>query len=51
MMQKKFEDYKKMVEALYHPVKYEITSVPEGTLIDYRDKEIRIMCPAGTEFK
>jgi hypothetical protein len=30
--------------------KYEITSVPNGTLIDYRDKEIRIMCPVGTTF-
>ena len=48
---KKFEDYKKMVEALYHPVKYEITSVPEGTIIDYRDKEIRVMCPKNTVFQ
>lgn len=27
---------------------YEIASVPEGTLIDYRDKEIRIMCPVNS---
>lgn len=26
--------------------RYEITSVPTGTLVDYGDKEIRIMCPA-----
>lgn len=34
-----------------HMVKrYEITSVPEGTLVDYRDKEIRVMCPTGAVF-
>lgn len=27
--------------------KYEITDVPVGTLVDYSEKEIRIMCPAG----
>ena len=30
--------------------KYEITSVPEGTLVDYRDKEIRVMCPVDTKW-
>lgn len=30
--------------------KYEITSTPEGTLVDYRDKEIRVMCPADTKW-
>ena len=30
--------------------KYEITSTPEGTLVDYRDKEIRVMCPIGTKW-
>lgn len=30
--------------------KYEITSVPEGTLVDYRDKEIRVMCPVSTKW-
>ena len=30
--------------------KYEITGVPAGTLVDYREKEIRVMCPVGTEF-
>lgn len=29
-------------------VKYNITDVPKGTLIDYREKEIRVMCPANT---
>lgn len=30
--------------------KFEITSVPEGTLVDYRDKEIRVMCPSNTKW-
>jgi hypothetical protein len=29
---------------------YEITDVPEGTLVSYSDKEIRIMCPSNTVF-
>lgn len=36
-------------ETLKH-VKYEITSVPAGTLVDYRDKEIRVMCPTDTQW-
>ena len=30
--------------------KYEITDVPEGTLVDYREKEIRVMCPENSQF-
>lgn len=30
--------------------KYDITDVPTGTIVDYREDEIRIMCPQGTEF-
>ena len=30
--------------------KYEITNVPVGTLVDYREKEIRVMCPADTKW-
>lgn len=30
--------------------RYEVTSKPKGTLVDYRDKEIRVMCPANTEW-
>ena len=40
----------KMVEAAmgeHLTKKYEITSVPTGTLIDYRESEIRVMCPAN----
>ena len=33
-----------------HEAKYVIGSVPEGTLVDFREKEIRVMCPEGTEF-
>ena len=29
---------------------YEIAQAPEGTLVDYFDKEIRIMIPGGTDF-
>lgn len=29
---------------------YEISHKPTGTMVDYRDKEIRIMCPASTEW-
>jgi hypothetical protein len=32
-------------------IKYEVTHKPAGTLVDYRDKEIRIMCPADTKFE
>lgn len=31
--------------------KYEIKNLPEGALVDYREKEIRVMCPVDTEFK
>lgn len=34
----------------YNAEKYEITNVPEGTLVDYREKEIRVMCPVGTKW-
>ena len=37
-------------DAKYLSRKYEITSVPAGTLVDYRDKEIRVMVPAGTQW-
>lgn len=36
------------VEAKYEEIKYEIADVPTGTLINYRDGEIRICCPADT---
>lgn len=30
--------------------RYEVIDVPAGTLVDYFDKEIRIMCPTNAEF-
>lgn len=30
--------------------RYEVSTVPTGTLVDYRDNEIRIMCPENAEF-
>lgn len=37
-------------ECLCKPIKYDITDVPVGTIVDCREDEIRIMCPQGTEF-
>lgn len=34
----------------HEKVKYEFTDVPVGTLVDYREDEIRVMCPAGSVF-
>ena len=31
-------------------VKYEISATPEGTLVNYGEKEIRVMCPANAKF-
>lgn len=36
------------IAALFEHVKYEISSKPVGTLVDYREKEIRVMCPVDT---
>lgn len=36
--------------AIFEHVKYEISSKPAGALVDYRDKEIRVMCPADTQW-
>ena len=41
---------KKFVKATCEQVKYEITSTPEGTLVNYGENEIRVMCPADAEF-
>lgn len=38
------------VEKTAEKTKYEITDVPVGTLVDYRDSEIRICCPENTVF-
>lgn len=38
------------VEKTAEKTKYEITDVPVGTLVDYRDSEIRICCPENAVF-
>ena len=35
---------------VYKARKYDISGMPIGTLIDYRDHEIRVMCPNDAEF-
>lgn len=35
---------------VYEARKYDISGTPVGTLVDYRDSEIRIMCPSDAEF-
>lgn len=35
---------------VYESRKYDVSGTPVGTLVDYRDHEIRIMCPADAEF-
>ena len=42
---------KKMVKDTAVQVKYDISGIPVGTLVNYGDKEIRVMCPADAEFK
>lgn len=39
-----------VIQALAKTDKYEILDVPKGTLVDYNDKEIRICCPANSEW-
>ena len=44
---------KRIIDSLpevYVQRKYEVSDKPVGTLVDYRGKEIRIMCPADTEW-
>lgn len=38
------------VDTKYKKNKYEITSTPEGTLVNYGESEIRVMCPSNTEW-
>jgi hypothetical protein len=33
-----------------HQRKYEVSGVPEGTLVKYFDNEVRVMCPKDAEF-
>lgn len=48
------KDDKLIVDSIpyaYVARKYDVADTPAGTLIDYRDHEIRIMCPSDAEFK
>lgn len=38
------------VNKSYEKSMYEISHKPDGTLVDYRDKEIRVMCPVDTKW-
>lgn len=38
------------IPSAYVARKYDISNVPAGTLVNYGEKEIRIMCPADAEF-
>lgn len=39
----------KMIETV-EAIKYEITDVPVGTLVNYSENEIRVMCPQNSEW-
>lgn len=40
-----------VIPYIYEARKYDISGVPVGTLVNYGEKEIRIMCPNDVEFK
>lgn len=39
-----------IVDEISAKIKYEITDIPVGTLVNYREDEIRVMCPANAEW-
>ena len=41
---------KEEVNGIAKMVEYEVAHKPDGTIVDYRDKEIRVMCPADTQW-
>ena len=43
-------DVENMDGCLCERVKYEVAYKPDGTLVDYREQEVRIMCPANTDW-
>ena len=45
------EELKKLFLAITPKIKYEISHKPDGTLVNYRDKEIRVMCPTDTDWQ
>ena len=46
----RIEEVASSVPYIYEARKYDISGTPIGTLVDYRDHEIRIMCPTNTQF-
>lgn len=38
------------IPSVYVARKYDISGTPEGTLVNYGEKEIRVMCPADAKF-
>jgi hypothetical protein len=42
--------HKEELKAYYRPIKYNISNVPTGTVVDYREKEIRVYCPDSVKF-
>jgi len=36
--------------AVYEKQKYKVSNAPDGTLVNYTDKEVRVMCPANTKW-
>ena len=38
------------IPSVYIARKYDISGTPEGTLVNYGEKEIRVMCPADAKF-
>lgn len=46
------EKLEKKILACYRPIKYDISHVPKGTIVDYdRRKEIRVFCPKSVKFE
>lgn len=41
----------KKSNTVFEHVKYEVSHKPDGTLVDYRDKEIRVMIPDDVKFE
>ena len=41
----------KIAKTALEDVEYEISHKPEGTIVDYREKEIRVMCPSDTQWE
>lgn len=45
------EALKALFSAITPKIKYEVSSKPERTLVNYREKEVRIMCPSDTNWQ